>query len=335
MMDQLKKVVSNAMSLPNADELTLQERWKQKTEVPLLILSLVFLVLYATTCLSRRGSLMVTIADAGLLISWLLFAFDFLVRLALARHKFFWFRKHLFEALLVALPFFQPLRALQVVPSLLAFTRVSATNMRVTVTRYALGASALLVIIASLTVYDAEAHLPDAQIDSFPMAIWWAMVTVTTVGYGDVTPVTWTGRMAGIVLMFGGVALVGVLTATVSAWFVEKISDNDKPLFDDDPDRHCPPAPREDSTSNGSVETGSEATESGRDPQRKAASGFSGADDAEQPANQPTERSAAQPAAQSDDVVVSADTVRELHFEIQHLRQELRSLRNEIQSSQD
>ena len=62
-----------------------------------------------------------------------------------------------------------------------------------------------------------------AEFSSFGLALWWAVQTVTTVGYGDVTPTTTTGRVIAGVLMVVSVALVTLVTATISASFVSRM----------------------------------------------------------------------------------------------------------------
>jgi len=52
-------------------------------------------------------------------------------------------------------------------------------------------------------------------------AIWWSFVTITTVGYGDVTPTTLGGRLTGVIVMVFGIGLLGMFTATVASIFVE------------------------------------------------------------------------------------------------------------------
>jgi voltage-gated potassium channel Kch len=90
-------------------------------------------------------------------------------------------------------------------------------------------ASALLTTIlaglivlqyASMFVVAAEKHSPDANIKSASDAVWWAYVTMTTVGYGDRYPVTNAGRLVGVVLMTLGVGLFGVLTGFLATAFV-------------------------------------------------------------------------------------------------------------------
>jgi voltage-gated potassium channel len=63
---------------------------------------------------------------------------------------------------------------------------------------------------------------PGPWYQKFGRAAWWAVVTLTTVGYGDITPVTFGGRVAGIFLMLGGVLTLSLITATVASVFVER-----------------------------------------------------------------------------------------------------------------
>ena len=58
----------------------------------------------------------------------------------------------------------------------------------------------------------------------FPNSLWWAVATVTTVGYGDMVPSTPAGRVAGVVLMVGGVGLFGALVANFAAMMVRRDS---------------------------------------------------------------------------------------------------------------
>jgi len=87
---------------------------------------------------------------------------------------------------------------------------------------YGAGAALLLIWMASLTVLNAERHAPGATITTFGNAVWWAFCTVTTVGYGDYTPVTIPGRVIAVFLMVGGVVLVGLIVASFLSWVVER-----------------------------------------------------------------------------------------------------------------
>ncbi len=79
--------------------------------------------------------------------------------------------------------------------------------------------------MASLSVYDAERGAPDASIVTYGDAVWWGFTTITTVGYGDAYPVTGEGRLVAVLLMLGGIALLGVVTAAVASWFVGRVAE--------------------------------------------------------------------------------------------------------------
>lgn len=77
----------------------------------------------------------------------------------------------------------------------------------------ALGATVLLLAAAGAFSYFEKAGFWDS--------LWWAVVTMTTVGYGDISPATFGGRVAGVILMLMGIGLLGVFTATIASIFVE------------------------------------------------------------------------------------------------------------------
>lgn len=78
--------------------------------------------------------------------------------------------------------------------------------------------TSLVVIFGSISILLVE-NDPASNIKSAEDAIWWALVTVTTVGYGDKFPVTTEGRIIGVALMFVGVGLFGTFTGYVASWF--------------------------------------------------------------------------------------------------------------------
>lgn len=74
----------------------------------------------------------------------------------------------------------------------------------------------LMLSIISFLIVPVEAHSPNAEIKDAGQALWWSLVTITTVGYGDLVPVTENGRILGSILMTIGVALVSVLTSYIT-----------------------------------------------------------------------------------------------------------------------
>lgn len=87
----------------------------------------------------------------------------------------------------------------------------------------ATGATAVIVGLASVAIWQIEKDAPRSNLRNFPDSLWWAMETITTVGYGDHHPVTTGGRFVASLLMVTGLALVGVITATVVAWFFQEV----------------------------------------------------------------------------------------------------------------
>jgi voltage-gated potassium channel len=82
----------------------------------------------------------------------------------------------------------------------------------------------LVVAVATVTLGAAGIYIleKDLTVSSVGDALWWAVVTVTTVGYGDVSPKTPEGRLIAVALMLVGVGVISALTATIASFFVEQ-----------------------------------------------------------------------------------------------------------------
>ena len=81
-----------------------------------------------------------------------------------------------------------------------------------------------MLFVASLAMLDAERNAAGSNITTFGDSLWWALTTVTTVGYGDHYPVTLIGRCVAGALMLAGIALIGVVTASFASWLVERVA---------------------------------------------------------------------------------------------------------------
>ena len=79
----------------------------------------------------------------------------------------------------------------------------------------------LMLIFSAIAILQVEDD-PNSNIKTAEDAIWWAYVTITTVGYGDKFPVTTEGRIIAAILMTTGVGLFGTFTAFIASWFVEE-----------------------------------------------------------------------------------------------------------------
>jgi voltage-gated potassium channel len=82
-------------------------------------------------------------------------------------------------------------------------------------------AGATITLVGGLLVWALERDAPGSHIADFSTAMWWAVVTVTTVGYGDVTPVTTMGRFVATILMVTGIGTIGLLASTLASVLVK------------------------------------------------------------------------------------------------------------------
>lgn len=199
--------------------------WERVTEWPLTGTAVVFLAAYAWEVLANAQGGAKDAAELVIDAVWVLFGVDYLVRLALASSRSRWFLHHLPDLAVIALPILRPLRLLRLVTLVGIMQRSAGTALRGRITLYTAGSAALLISTSALATLDAERHEPGSSIRSFGQALWWALTTITTIGYGDTVPASTQGRFIAALLMIGGVALIGVVTATLASWIVSLVEE--------------------------------------------------------------------------------------------------------------
>ena len=193
----------------------------------LTLLALVFLIAYSypafVTPISAETQSLIEIVQW---VCWLAFAIDLLVGISISTSKLNYLKHHILDVAAVLLPFLRPLRLMRVlsfgglVIQKVAIGRQFAITMKVAI------ASIFLAYVAAVQVTISERGVEGSNIKNFGDGLWWAVTTVTTVGYGDRFPVTTEGRLLAVLLMLAGISLVGVITASVASWFV-RMSQND------------------------------------------------------------------------------------------------------------
>lgn len=203
-----------------------RERWEDLADWPLTLAALLFLGAYAWPILNPDlGSFWEGACRFVTWAAWGFFALDYIVRLALSQDRPRYVRSNLFDLAVVALPILRPLRLLRLVTLLSVLNRYAGGSLRGRVAVYVVGSVALVLFVGALAVLDAERGAEGSNIATFGDAVWWAMTTVTTVGYGDRFPVTETGRFVAGGLMVAGIALLGVVTASLASWLIERVSE--------------------------------------------------------------------------------------------------------------
>lgn len=205
------------------------ERYEQRTEWPLVAVALTFLALYSVRVLAQPHGGAEKALEVALIALFVVFLVDYVVRLSLAQPRAKWFFKHLWELPILLLPFLRPLRLLSLAVVINALQRAIGHTIRGRVLVYTACGAVAIVYAASLAILDVEGNRPDkhSEIDTLGDALWWAMTTVTTVGYGDLRPVSAEGRLVAVALMIAGITLLGSITATLASWIVQRVAEED------------------------------------------------------------------------------------------------------------
>ncbi|MEU2825173.1 potassium channel family protein [Streptomyces cavourensis] len=204
-------------------------RWEQRTEVPLFLAGLLFLAGYAVRVLASHGA--EPWNDLALVLvwsTWLLFLVDYVTRLRLSGLGWRFPRVHWVDSVVLLLPLLRPLRMVKVYQAVQRRHDRPRLSLYARVMAYAGITAVLLGLAASLAVYHLEHRAPDASIRTFGDAVWWACATLTTVGYGDATPVTFWGRVVAAGLMACGLALLGAVTGSFSSWLIQVFAREDE-----------------------------------------------------------------------------------------------------------
>ncbi|MFI6486083.1 potassium channel family protein [Streptomyces sp. NPDC050564] len=205
-----------------------QARWELHTQRPLLALAVAFALAYAVPIVDSDASRSLTLTCT--VVEWTVwgsFAADYLVRLTLARQRRDFVRTHWLDLCAVILPILQPLRLLRLVSTLMLVGRRARMASQIRLTTYVGGAVIGLLMFGSLAVLSVERDSPNGNIKTLGDAVWWSFTTMTTVGYGDHAPTTGLGRMLAVGLMLSGIALLGVVTANIAAWFISRFDKDD------------------------------------------------------------------------------------------------------------
>jgi voltage-gated potassium channel len=160
---------------------------------------------------------------------WVVFVAEYVTRLALAPRRLYFVVHNVLDLVVVAVPVLRPLRLARLA-RVARFARVGALagsatrrsrgRLHVDVAVQVVTVAVIIVFIGAVGMLDVERNAAGSTIHTFGDALWWAL---TTVGYGDKVPVTGQGRLIAAAVMLTGIAVLGVVTASVAGWFVENL----------------------------------------------------------------------------------------------------------------
>jgi voltage-gated potassium channel len=214
------------------DQMRAQERWQALWNVPIIVAAV--LPLFMTSPKSKWVEVVVGVG------SWLVFVVDLVVQRRIVP-DYFRRRRGMIDLGIVVFTFpFYLIPGVTGGTAILLIARLGRVARVLLATaglrRFAarLGKVAvvagLVVLLASLAAYEAE-HPTNPGFATIGDALWWGIVTLTTVGYGDIVPKTQAGRFAGIAIMFTGIAVLGVLAGSLAEVFHldESSADSESP----------------------------------------------------------------------------------------------------------
>lgn len=221
----------------NPGQMRAQQRltaYERRTAWTMVILALVYLVMYSFFVLDQslndgqRSTL-----NTAMNVIWVVFIADLVIRATLAPRHLAYLVHHPIDVIAVAIPAFRVLRVLRVLTAgQWLIQRGSRLRFGRTATAVVI-AVIFVTYLGSLAVLNAERGAPGADIETFPDALWWSMVTMATVGYGDYVPVTTNGRIIAVGVMVVGVSLLGLVGASVASAVISRITGSQKQSQDE------------------------------------------------------------------------------------------------------
>jgi voltage-gated potassium channel len=161
-------------------------------------------------------------------ILWGVFVGELLIQFYLYPRKSQFVKKEWLTIVLTVVPLFRSLRVIRVLYLLFRFGAKFNEQKYVALPLVATVGAVMMIFVVGAAELDAERNALHATITTPIDAVWWGLVTMTTIGYGDRYPVTLKGKILAAGLIFFGIAFVSVLTATIAAWILEKLGDADR-----------------------------------------------------------------------------------------------------------
>jgi voltage-gated potassium channel len=233
--------MSDSSASLTGDQIRAQEHWQARWNLPIIVAAV--LPLFVTSPSSEWVAIVVGVG------SWMVFVVDLVVQRRIVP-DYLRRRRGMFDLGIVVLTF-----PIYLIPGVTGGTAILLLARLGRVVRVLLATrglrrfaarvgkvaivAALVVVLGSLAAYRAE-HPANPEYATVGDALWWGIVTLTTVGYGDIVPKTEAGRLAGVAIMFTGIAVLGVLSGSLAAMFhLDEDADDqpqtagaDRPSFD-------------------------------------------------------------------------------------------------------
>jgi voltage-gated potassium channel len=154
---------------------------------------------------------------------WLIFVIDVSVRLFRAESKWAYIKQHPldfiaiipFDSIFLFARFARILRLLRLIAMASHFAKPFFSIIQTNGLHRMITFTCGLIFVSAIPIY-----LIEPKINTYQDALWWSIVTATTVGYGDLSPATLGGRLIAILLMIFGIGLIGMITGSIATYFI-------------------------------------------------------------------------------------------------------------------
>lgn len=204
----------------------LQGTWQ--FEAVFLFLAVFSISLYIYELSTELPRAVINIFDGIDTVIAFMFLTEFLMGVVASEKRFKYFL-HNWPDLLASVPLtfgvFRALRAFRIFRLLRMIRLISRMRRLVLITQKLAIIAGTILLTGAVMFYSFEVNVNN-NVNSFFDAIWWAIVTTTSVGYGDIYPITWEGRMVSIALMLTGLGLIGLVATYVGDYLVKVKKDN-------------------------------------------------------------------------------------------------------------
>lgn len=190
------------------------------------IIAVLVVMMEFSTAFTKKEMKLINMADNAI---YIIFVLDYLIRLILSKDKKKFLKYNIIDLIailpLAYLSFSRWGSALKLIRVLSYILRLIGNVQEILFTNgfiYALGLTVIITVIGSIGIYIFEVNVNEGIL-SYEDALWWSIVTVTTVGYGDIIVITRAGRIVAAILMITGVGFIGMLTSTMATFFFSQL----------------------------------------------------------------------------------------------------------------
>ena len=195
------------------------EVWRETSTYPMAGLGFLYLGVYALQVAGNFDSKLNDFLSVASWVIWGIFALDLAIKLFHRQSISQFFKENWLEVITLVVPFMRMFRVLRILVAVRGLKPLMANRMAAT-GAYIIFLLPLTWFTSGVAVLDAETGATGAHITNFSDALWWSLATITTVGYGDLYPITFEGKIVAAILMLLGIGLFSACAGILASWIM-------------------------------------------------------------------------------------------------------------------